>query len=408
MIYFIAMPLSISSIKKQFPIFSHHPNLSYLDSAATTQTPEPVCAAMDEYYRTYRANIERGIYDLSTLATERYEAARSTIARCLNAEQSEIIFTSGTTQGLNMLAASLAPKLKKNQTIVLTRYEHHANLIPWQEAAKRYGFKLRFIELTENYELDMDSAETAIDDTTAIVSIAATANSIGTKTPLEKIIALAKRRGAITIVDAAQSIAHAPTDVKGLGCDFMVFSGHKMYGPTGIGVLYGRQEALEKLDPTHFGGGMIQEVTYESAMWRTLPHRLEPGTPNIAGAIGLGAAITFIESVDQNNIRTHEHELIHYFFKNKPTFLKIIGPDYSPHRSGVISFAIESIHPHDLAEILNGHGIAIRAGHHCAMPLIGKLGLAATARVSFGMYNELGDVDRLFTALADARALLKK
>lgn len=408
MVDFTAMVPAIITAKKQFPLFSAHPDVAYLDSAATTQTPENVLAAMDSYYRTYRANIERGIYDLSAQATQRYEAARTTIARFLNAASSEIVFTNGTTQGLNMLCAGLAPRLTKGKTVVLTRYEHHANLIPWQEASKRYGFTLRFIELTPDHGLDLVSAETAIDQTTAIVSVASVANSIGTTTPLEKIIALARRHGALVIVDAAQSIAHAPTDTKKLDCDFMVFSGHKMYGPTGIGILYGKKDSLEKLQPTFYGGGMIQDVTYQSATWRELPHRLEPGTPNIAGAIGLGAAVEFIQTIGWDALQAHEQDIVRYFFENKPAFVSIHGPGYSTARSGVISFSVSGIHPHDLAEILNERGIAIRAGHHCAMPLMTSLGLSGTARASFAVYSSTSDIDRLFEALTSARSLFKK
>lgn len=402
------MPLNIPAIKSYFPLLTTSPHLAYLDNAATTQTPTPVLTAMDAYYRTYRGNIERGIYDLSTLATEHYENARKHVAQFLNADPKEIIFTSGTTQGLNLLAATLGKNLTPKNSVVLTRYEHHANLIPWQQMSKRYGFSLRFIELTPAYELDLISAKELIDQTTAIVSIASVANSIGTTSPLEQIIAYAKQSGAITIIDAAQSMAHSPLDVKKLDADFVVFSGHKMYGPTGSGILYGKQTRLARLDPVMFGGGMIQEVSYTTATWREAPQRFEAGTPNIAGAIGLGAATDFIQTVGWDHIQTHEQHLIRYFFEHKPEFVEIHGPEYREGRSGVISCSIKDVHPHDIAEILNGEAIAVRAGHHCAMPLMNHLKISGTIRISFGMYTTTDDIDRLFAGFKKVIQLFKK
>jgi cysteine desulfurase/selenocysteine lyase len=398
----------LSTIKNHFTLLKNSPELAYLDAAATTQTPEPELIAMDEYYRTYRANIERGIYDLSAEATEHYEAARANIASFINAKPTEIIFTSGTTAGLNLIAQGLRNHITKRQSIVLTRYEHHANLIPWQELARASGAELRFIELTPGYELDRVSAERLIDSSTAIVSIAATANSIGTKTPLATINTLAKKVGARVVVDAAQSSAHSPIDMQKLDVDALVFSGHKMYGPTGTGIVYGKKDFLESLDPSMFGGGMIEEVAYDHATWRPLPQRFEPGTPNIAGVIGLSAAVDFIKQIGWETLQTHEQELVRYFFEKKPDFVMIHGPGYSVDRSTVISFSVDEIHPHDLAELLNERQIAVRAGHHCAMPLMNRLKLPGTVRVSFGMYNTTEDIDRLFTALTTARAVFKK
>jgi aspartyl-tRNA(Asn)/glutamyl-tRNA(Gln) amidotransferase subunit A len=272
----------IFDIKKHFPIFQNHPDLVYLDSASTTQTPQVVLDAMNSYYTNYRANIHRGVYKLSAEATEMYESARKVVAKFINAQFEEIIFTSGSTQGLNMLAGTLGSRLKSGDNVVLTRMEHHANLIPWQEASKRYGFEIRFIELTPGYELL--AMNLPIDEHTKIVSFVHVSNTLGTVNPIENIIAQAKKVGAITIIDAAQSVAHMPIDVKKIDCDFLVFSGHKMYGPTGVGVVYGKRERLETLEPYMFGGDMIKEVTFEKATWHDIPWKFEAGTPNIAGA----------------------------------------------------------------------------------------------------------------------------
>jgi cysteine desulfurase/selenocysteine lyase len=393
--------------KNNFPIFSTHPDLAYLDSASTTQTPQIVLEAMNNYYTNYRANIHRGLYDMSVEATEEYEAARAKVAEFINAQPDEVIFTSGTTHGLNLLAHSLAKNLTAQDNVVLTCYEHHANLIPWQEMSKRYGFELRFIDITAGYELDLDSAKKLIDSHTKIASFASVSNSLGITTPVEALLNLAKQNSAITIIDAAQSIAHSPADVKKLDVDFLVFSGHKMYGPTGIGVLYGKQARLEQLEPLFFGGDMIKEVNYERAIWDDAPRKFEASTPNIAGAIGLGAAITFIENTGWETIQKNEQTLRDCFFKQKPDFIKIIGPDNSPERSGVISFTIDGVHPHDVAEILNSHDVAVRAGHHCAMPLMKKLNVSGTTRISFGVYNSTKDIDQLHQGLQEVARIFK-
>lgn len=395
-------------VRQEFPLLNQQRDLVYLDNAATTQTPESVLKAMDDYYRSYRANIARGLYDISTVATEHYETARRDIAQFIKASPEEIIFTSGTTQGLNMLASALCKKLSSQHSVILTRYEHHANLIPWQELSRQYGFSLRFIDLTADYELDMNSAERVIDNTTAIVSVASVSNALGITSPLSPIIALAQKNGAITIVDAAQSIAHSPTDVRKLDCDFLVFSGHKLYGPTGIGILYGKKDRLKELEPINYGGGMVQEVTYEQASWQTAPQRFEAGTPNIAGAIGLGAAVRFLTHVDWEQITTHEHTLVRYFFEHMPDFAHCIGPQCKPGRSSIISFTLEGIHPHDIAEVLNTYRIAVRAGSHCAQPLMQKLGIPGTVRISCGIYTTLADIDCLFAGLYNVQKVFKR
>ncbi|MBP9695458.1 MAG: cysteine desulfurase [Candidatus Magasanikbacteria bacterium] len=406
----------LSNIKKTFPIFQNHPQLRqgyagqadfvYLDSASTTQTPQVVLDAMNSYYTNYRANIHRGVYKLSAEATEMYEGARKVLAKFINAQFEEIIFTSGSTEGLNMLAQTLGSTLKKGDNVVLTRMEHHANLIPWQEASKRYGFEIRWIEL-ENYELRIRNQELAkaIDEHTKIVSIVHVSNTLGTINPIEEIIAQAKKVGAITIIDAAQSVAHMPIDVKKLDCDFLVFSGHKMYGPTGIGVVYGKRERLEVLQPYMFGGDMIKEVTFEKATWHDIPWKFEAGTPNIAGAIGLAAAVQFIDSIGFEKIQEHEQELCTYALEElqKIPGLGIIGPQKN--RVGVISFTLNSIHSHDIATILDQNNIAVRAGHHCTMPLMQHLGLTGTTRVSFGVYNNMEDVDQLINGIKEVQKI---
>jgi cysteine desulfurase/selenocysteine lyase len=402
----------MKNIKLQFPIFENHPDLVYLDSAASTQTPQVVLDAMDEYYTEYRANIHRGLYDLSARATEKYEEAREKVAAFIGAERDEIIFTSGTTHGLNILARSLCKNLKAGDNIVLTSLEHHANLVPWQEYAREKGIELRFIELNDNYELDINLAKQLIDKNTKVVSFSLVSNVLGTITiaNIPEIFEYAQSVGAITVVDAAQAMAHMGPDVKVLDCDFLVFSGHKMYGPTGIGVLYGKKERLETLEPFFYGGDMIREVSYEKSTWADIPERFEGGTPNIAGAIGLGAAVDFIQSIGILNIIQHEVPLQEKLFEelNKIGGLKIIGPEFGEPRIGVVSFTLEGIHPHDIAEILNRDNVCIRAGHHCAMPLMKKLNLFGTNRISIGVYNTEEDIEKCVAALQKVKTIFKK
>jgi cysteine desulfurase/selenocysteine lyase len=404
--------MDLSTIKTHFPIFKNHPNLVYLDNASTTQTSQIVLDAMNEYYTTNRANIHRGIYNLSTEATKKYEEARNKIAKFINAEPDEIIFTSGTTHGLNLLAYTL--NFSKGDNIVLTRLEHHANLIPWQTVAKCTGAELRFIELTPEHEIDLQSAKKPIDKNTKLVSFTALSNTLGTKVNVEKIVQHAKKVNAITIVDAAQLVSHEPIDVKKIDCDFLVFSGHKMYGPTGIGVLYGKKDLLEKLDPFFYGGDMVNEVSYETATWADAPQKFEGGTPNIAGAIGLGAAVDFIQEIGWETIQKNERELTEYLFSKLPKFVNIIasprlgGVGVGEHHNSIISFTIDRVHPHDIAEILNRYNIAIRAGHHCTMPLMKYLGITGTARISLGMYNTKEDIDKLIEGIKKIKKVFKQ
>lgn len=390
----------MQEIKSQFPIFLSHPDLVYLDSAASTQTPQVVLDAMNEYYSQYRSNIHRGLYDLSALATEKYEASRQKIAAFIGADEKEIIFTSGTTHGLNFLASSLGKNLKKGDNIVLTQLEHHANLVPWQMVAKEKGVELRFIKV-ENFEVSIESSKKLIDENTKIVSFALVSNALGSISPAKEIIALAKVVGATTIVDAAQAVAHMPIDVKQIGCDFLIFSGHKMYGPTGIGVVYGKKEKLETLEPYFYGGDMIREVTYENSTWADIPERFEGGTPNIAGAIGLGAAVDFIQSIGFEKIQQHEKNLTEKFLLElqKIEGIKIIGGSNLEKRVGVISFTLDGVHPHDVAEILNRDHVAVRVGHHCCMPLMKLLELSGTVRVSIGVYTSEQNIEKFIEGI---------
>ncbi len=398
----------MKDIRLQFPIFQSHPNVVYLDSAASTQTPQGVLDAMDDYYRKYRANIHRGLYDLSASATEKYEQARQKVADFIGAEKNEIIFTSGTTHGLNVLARGLCKNLKAGDNIVLTSYEHHANLVPWQEYAREKGIELRFVEIKE-FELDLDSAKNLIDNNTKVVSFGLVSNTLGTIAPSKKILALAKDVGATTVIDAAQAVAHMPLNVKEFDCDFLVFSGHKMYGPTGIGVLYGKKERLDHLEPFFYGGDKIREVTYEKASWADIPERFEGGTPNIAGAIGLGAAVDFIESIGFETIQAHEQELTKFMIEQLSQIegLHIIGTNNLQNRIGVVSFIIDKVHPHDIAEVLNRDQVCIRAGHHCAMPLMKKLNLSGTNRISIGMYNTEKDIEKLLESIQKVKTIFK-
>jgi len=409
------MLLNLKECKICFPIFQKHPNLVYLDSASSTQTPQTVLDAVNDYYINYRANIHRGLYDLSGTATQKYEEARKTVGKFISASSKEIVFTSGTTHGLNLLASGVQNTLQPGDNIVLTEMEHHANLIPWQKIAKKKGMELRFIPMNReqrtgnSYELGVSDIENLIDEKTKIVSFTLVSNTLGTINPAEEIIARAKKIGAITIVDAAQAMAHMPIDVKILDCDFMVFSGHKMYGPTGIGVLYGKKERLEALEPFFYGGDMVRSVSYEDATWADVPEKFEGGTPNIAGAIGLGAAVEFIQSTGFDKIQNHETQLTNKLINqlNSIPDARIIGLNSEEKRIGVVSFLLKDIHPHDVAEILNRDQVCVRTGHHCTMPLMKKLGLPGTVRASVGIYNTEDDIDKLFASLARVMAVFK-
>ena len=394
--------------KKDFPILKD--NLVYLDNAATSQKPREVIEAIKEFYEKENANAHRGIYKLANKATEVYEEARKIIARFINAEPEEIIFTSGTTESINLLAQILEDHIKEGEKIVITELEHHSNIIPWQELARRKKAILEYISIKKNYELDIEKAKKIIDKKTRIVSIAHVSNTIGTILPIEEIEQLAHKQKAFFIIDGAQSIPHLKIDVKKENIDFLAFSGHKILGPLGIGILYGKKELLKRMQPKRFGGGMIKEVTKEKAIWAEIPHCFEAGTPKIAEAKGLAVAILYLEKQGMENIEEYEHNLTRYALGKLKEIknLKIIGPETTNQRLGVISFTMKGIHPHDIAEILDKENIAIRAGHHCTQPLHKKLKLESTARISIYLYNTKEDINKLIESLKKVEGVFSK
>ncbi|WP_044736227.1 cysteine desulfurase [Geobacillus kaustophilus] len=399
--------MNVNEIRALFPILHQQVNghpLIYFDSAATSQKPLPVIEALDRYYREYNSNVHRGVHTLGTKATDAYEGAREKVRRFLNAQSAqEIIFTRGTTASLNLVAASYGrANVKEGDEIVITYMEHHSNLIPWQQLAKQTGATLKYIPLQEDGTIDWGDAEATITKAAKIVAIAHVSNVLGTINPVREIARLAHERGAVVVVDAAQSAPHMKIDVQELDCDFLAFSGHKMCGPTGIGVLYGKKKWLEQMEPVEFGGEMIDFVDLYDSTWKELPWKFEGGTPIIAGAIGLGAAIDFLEQVGLDAIAAHEHELAQYALERMADIegVTVYGPK---ERAGLVTFNIDGVHPHDVATVLDAEGIAIRAGHHCAQPLMKWLGVTATARASFYLYNTKEEIDAFIAALQKAK-----
>ena len=396
-------------LRQDFPMYNNTANnFVYLDSAATSLTPAVVIDAMCAYYTTYRANVHRGMYQSSEHATQKYEAARQTVARFIHASPEEIIFTSGTTASLNLLAYVLCPSLSAGDEILISAAEHHANIVPWQEMAKRYQLVLKFIELRGDGTLDLDDARKKICARTKIISIQYASNVLGTIFPASHIVTLAHNVGAVCIIDAAQGVGHRAIDVRALDCDFLAFSAHKMYGPTGIGVLYGRREHLQKMPPFLFGGDMVREVRREYATWNDLPHKFEAGTPHIAGAIGLGAAIDYITGLGFDAIADHEQKMSAYAHKSLSAIegLTIQGPRSSD-RLGIFSFTLHGAHSHDIAYLLGERGICVRSGHHCAMPLMHSLGIAdGTVRASISCTTTTGDIDALVSEICAIKKIL--
>ncbi|MDD9782250.1 cysteine desulfurase [Priestia megaterium] len=395
--------MNISDIRKQFPILDQEVNgspLVYLDSAATSQKPLAVIEAIEKYYKEYNSNVHRGVHTLGTRATDGYEGAREKVRKFINAKSTEeIIFTRGTTTALNTVAASYGrANLKPGDEIVITYMEHHSNIIPWQQVAKETGATLKYISLTEDHALSLEEVKSTITSNTKIVSIMQVSNVLGTINPVKEIAEIAHANGAVMVVDGAQSTPHMKVDVQDLDCDFFAFSGHKMGGPTGIGALYGKKELLEKMEPIEFGGEMIDFVNLYESTWKELPWKFEGGTPIIAGAIGLGAAIDFLEEVGLDNIQAHEHKLAQYALDrlSQVDGITIYGPK---ERAGVVTFNIKDVHPHDVATVVDADGIAIRAGHHCAQPLMKYLNVSSTARASFYLYNTEEEVDKLVSSL---------
>lgn len=399
-------------VRNDFPALNqeiHGRPLVYLDSAATSQKPRSVIEATERYYREDNANVHRGIHELSNRATTLYEEARRRVAAFLGIrDPAELIWTRGTTEALNLVAASWGTaNLKPGDEILLTVMEHHSNLVPWQMVAERTGATLKFIELDAEQRLDLSRLDEKLTDRTRVVSLCQVSNALGTINPVREIADRAHQHGAIVVVDGAQSAPHLPVDVEALGCDFFAFSGHKMCGPTGIGGLWGRRELLEAMPPLQGGGDMIDHVELERSTYAAIPQRFEAGTPNIAGAAGMIAAIEYLEQVGWDDLIAHERQLLTYAFGRLADIpgIRIFGPTDPEQRSGVISFTMAGVHPHDLATILDSEGVAIRAGHHCTQPLMRYLEVAATARASFYLYNTLDDVDRLVAALDRASRL---
>jgi cysteine desulfurase/selenocysteine lyase len=400
------------AIREDFPILKrqvHGKPLVYLDSGASSQKPVAVLEAMERYYRTSHANVNRGVYVLSEEATEAMEQARLKVARFIKAKSArQIIFTRNATEAINLVAYSWgSANLRADDTILLTEMEHHANLVPWQLLAGRTGARLEFVPVTPGGLLDQAAYARLLEQTRPkLVAFTAMSNVLGTITPAKQMIAQAHAAGALALLDGAQSVPHLPTDVQDLDCDFLVFSGHKMLGPTGIGVLYGRRELLEAMPPFLAGGDMIREVHLRSATWNSLPYKFEAGTPAIAESVGLGAAVDYLTALGMDAVHRHEQELLGYALERLSAVegLTIYGPGRTE-RGGVVSFTLGDIHAHDLAQILDSEGICVRAGHHCAQPLMEKLDVPATARASFYIYNLPEEVDALAQALEQAKTI---
>lgn len=403
--------LDIENVRNDFPILQRKIRtepLVYLDNASTTQKPEIVIKTLDTFYRNNNANVHRGIYTLSEEATLQFEEARKKIAQLINAAVPEVIFTRGTTESLNLLAYSLGLALQPDDEIVLTQMEHHSNFVPWQQIALRQKAVLKFIAIDHEGKLNLAQLPQLITKKTKIISLVHVSNVLGTINPVPEIVQRirALHPSVKIIVDGAQAVPHRTVDVKELDCDFYAFSGHKMAGPTGIGVLYGKRTALEQLTPFLYGGDMIKEVSFSHTTFNELPWKFEAGTPNIADAIALGAAVDYLKNIGLDAIEHHEQELTAYALKQfeKQHDITVYGPKEC--HAGVIAFNIKGIHPHDLSSVLDDYGIAIRGGHHCAMPLMSVLGVNGTARISFYLYNTKGEIDYFFTALKKARKIL--
>ncbi len=403
--------LDIKKIKKDFPIFEYNKNLVYLDSAASSQTPRQVIDTLNKYYYEYRSNIHRSMYKMGETATLKYEEARGVVAKFIGANKNEVVFTSGATMSMNMLIYSLEAslELKEGDEIVTTVTEHHSILIPLQRLAKRRGLVLKYIDITEDFNLNYKQASELVTTKTKIVSASLASNVLGTINDIKKLTVLAHNVGAIMICDGTKAVGHTSVNLKKLDTDFLIFSGHKMCGPTGIGVLYGKSELLETLPPSIFGGGIVDEVNLQEAKWRDSPWKFEAGTPNIAGAIGLGEAVLYLESIGMEKIHKYVSGLTQYTIKEieKLNGVKIFTQKDTDKNTGVVAFSVNGVHPHDMAEIAGREDVAIRAGHHCTQPLMEKLGIKALARASFYLYNDKSDVDALIKVIKKAQEVFK-
>ena len=412
------MSVDLSKYKKDFPIFARKVRggnpLIYLDSGATSQKPESVISAEANFYRTINAAVHRGAHLLAEEASEAYESARTNVAKFIGANTDEVVFTKSATESLNMVAYSLGnpgstPHISAGDEIVVSEMEHHANLIPWQQLAKRTGAKLTWFSITKDGRLDLSDISKVITKKTKIVAITHQSNVFGTIVPLTEITKAAHSVGALVVLDACQSAPHFAIDVKKLDVDFLAFSGHKTLGPTGVGVLWGKAEVLEKLEPALFGGSMVDSVTMEGATWASAPRKFEAGVPNMAQAVGLSAAIDYLNIVGMDKIFEHEQELTQQLLTglSKISGVNVVGPLDMKDRGGVISFTVDGVHPHDVGQVLDQYGIAVRTGHHCAWPLMKKLNLVGTTRASFHLYNDSNDINALLEAIEKVKSYFK-
>jgi cysteine desulfurase/selenocysteine lyase len=403
--------LDLVRIRADFPVLNQlvngHP-LAYLDNAASSQRPRCVIDAISRYYERDHANVHRGVHTLSHRATEAHEHAREAVRRFINArDQREIIFTRGTTEAINLVAHSYGQALRSGDEILISHMEHHSNIVPWQMVCERTGARLVVVPINQRGELLMDEFRARLNARTRLIAIVHVSNALGTVNPVEEIAAEGRRRGIPVLIDGAQAVPHQAVDVQALGCDFYAFSGHKMCGPTGIGALYGRTEWLERLPPFQGGGDMILTVSFEKTVYNELPYKFEAGTPHVAGAVGLGAAIAYLEEIGMDAIARHEESLLRHASEamSRIPGLRIIGE--AARKAGVVAFALEGIHPHDLGTVLDHQGVAIRTGHHCAMPVMDFFGLPGTARASFAFYNTTQDVEQLIDAITVATRMLR-
>ena len=412
------MSIDLSSCKKDFPIFERKVrggnSLIYLDSGATSQKPNSVIEAESNFYRTVNAAVHRGAHLLAEEASEAYESAREKVAAFIGARSNEVIFTKSATESLNIIAYSFGNpdsriNIKAGDQIVVTEMEHHANLIPWQQLAKRTGAELRWLSVTADGRIDLTNLDQVITKKTKIVAITHQSNVLGSILPVETIVKASRAVGALVVLDACQSAPHFALDVKKLDIDFLAFSGHKTLGPTGIGVLWGKFDLLEKLEPSLFGGSMVDSVTMESATWAATPRKFEAGVPNMAQAVGLSAAIDYLSQIGMHNIAQYEQDLTSYLLKGIVGIsgVKVIGPVDMKDRGGVVSFTVEGVHPHDVGQVLDQYGIAVRTGHHCAWPLMRKLNLVGTTRASLYLYNSKSDVDSLLESIEKVKSYFK-
>ena len=400
----------LEAVRRDFPILRRDVHegvpLVYLDNAATSQRPVQVIAEITRFYRDHNANIHRGVHTLSQEASQLYEDVREEVREFINApSEREVIFTRNTTESINLLAHAWArAHLREGDEVVLSEIEHHSNIVPWQLLRDERGIVLRFIPMLPDGTLDMDEARRLIGERTRLLGVTQMSNALGSIVPVQELAALAHEHGAVVLVDGAQSVPHMPVDVQALGIDFLAFSAHKMLGPTGVGVLWGRMELLEQMQPFLGGGEMILTVTLEQSTWNEIPHRFEAGTPNIAGVVGFGAALRYLRRLGMEQVRAHELELVDYAMRRVGDVpgVTVFGPPEAEQRGGVVSFDLEGVHPHDVGQVLDGRGVAVRTGHHCAQPVMAKLQVPATARASFYLYNTRQEVDVLVDAIEEA------